>query len=88
MIILYDENNEIGEIEEDGEYIDGENTTASETDAVLLHVSQAELDEAVEILPKMYDLFSFWFLMWLMLRIYGILKTEMFKNTSEMRDRK
>ena len=88
MIILYDENNEIEEVHEDEDITSEESSVASESDALLLHVSQQELDEAVEILPKMYDLFAFWFLMWLFLRIFNLLKSEMIKNTSEMRDRK
>lgn len=88
MIVIYDETNEIGEAVDDTEYTDNGDNTASETDAVLLHVSQEELDEAVSVLPQLYDIFSLWFFMWLGFKLFSLIKPEIFKNTSEMRDKR
>ena len=88
MVVIYNETNEIGEVIYDTEYTDNEDNTASETDAVLLHVSQEELDEAVSVLPQLYDIFSLWFFMWLCFKLFSFIKPEIFKNTSEMRDKR
>lgn len=90
MIVLYDE--EILEITEEENTEDAstdntEDNLASETDALLLHVSQAELDEAVTFFPKMYDLFSLWFLLWLGIQILSRIRTQFRKHTGEMRDK-
>lgn len=83
MIVLMSENG-IEEVELDGNASD---TDASETDAVRLIVSRAELEEAVVILPKIYNLFCFWFLVWFGLQILSRIRSQFRKHTGEMRDK-
>lgn len=90
MIFNYDEDiQEITEeeITEDANTDSTEDNIASETDALLLHISQSELDEAVTFFPKMYDLFSLWFLLWLGFQLLSRIRVQFRKHTGEMRDK-
>lgn len=90
MFVMYDEDiQEITEeeITEDATTDATEDNIATETDALLLHVSQSELDEAVTFFPKMYDLFSLWFLLWLGLQLLSRIRVQFRKHTGEMRDK-
>lgn len=60
----------------------------STTGDAYLVVSQTELNKAVEALPKLYDLFSFWFLVWLSFAIFTRIRKQIQYHTSEMRDKK
>ena len=86
-MIYYSEVNEIETSEEttedDIQYID-----ATESDAIRLIVSQAELNEAVETLPKIYDLFSFWLCLWLVLALLPRIRKQFMRHTGEMGDKK
>ena len=59
---------------------------ATNGDAYLI-VSQEELNQAVETLPKLYDLFSFWFLAWLLLQMLARIRRQFRKHTGEMDDK-
>lgn len=60
----------------------------STTGDAYLIVSQTELNKAVETLPKIYDLFCFWFLMWISFAIFSRIRKQIQYHTSEMRDKK
>ena len=77
------------EITEEDTENDTEDTTqeiATQGDAYLI-VSQQELNQAVEVLPKIYDLFSFWFLVWLILQMLSRIRRQFRKHTGEMIDK-
>lgn len=84
MIIMMSENG-IEEIEYDGD--NATDTDASQTDAVRLVVSRQELEEAVTVLPALYNLFCFWFLVWFGLQILSRIRGQFRKHTGEMRDK-
>ena len=89
-MILY---SQIDSIEEDTTEVTTEEDTENEIeistsgDAYLI-VSQSELNKAVETLPKIYDLFCFWFLMWLCFELFTRMRKQIQNHTGEMDERK
>jgi hypothetical protein len=61
---------------------------ATQGDAIRLVVSQEELNKAVETLPKIYDLFCFWLLLWLLLTLLPRIRKQLQRHTGEMERKK
>lgn len=59
---------------------------ATEGDAYLI-VSQEELNLAVETLPKLYNLFSFWFLCWIFVQVLLRIRRQFHRHTNEIDDK-
>lgn len=92
-MILYSNINDITETtteentEGESNASNSEMEVATSGDAYLI-ISQQELNRAVETLPKLYDLFSFWFLMWLCFSIFGRIRKQIQNHTKEMGDKR
>ena len=92
-MILYSEINDITETTSEQTTEGEDNASGSElevasTGDAVLTISRDELNRAVETLPKLYDLFSFWFLMWLCFAIFGRIRKQIQNHTKEMGDKR